>query len=124
MKRREDKKRHIVDAAFKFLDKFGYIAILKDFVQLWYDVKEDNLASADIDSKILSSVSSNMQLKHLQDSENADDQKFLQMMQEVESTLDESASNLVKVSFIAALMAISGLLPAAALTKTLTKAKQ
>ena len=124
LKRREDKTRHVVDAAFKFLEKFGYIFILKDFVQLWYDFKEDKSTLADIDSKILSSVSSNMQLKHLQDSESIDDQKFLLMMQEVESMLNESMSNLVKVSFIATLMAISGLLPANALTKTLTKAKQ
>jgi len=46
------------------------------------------------------------------------------MMQEVDSMLDESTSSMVKMSFIAALMAISSLLPADTLTKTLTKAKQ
>jgi len=25
LKRREDRKQHVVDAAFKFLEKFGYI---------------------------------------------------------------------------------------------------
>ena len=46
------------------------------------------------------------------------------MMKEAESMLDESVSSMVKVSFIAAMMAISSLLPAGALTKTHTKAKQ
>ena len=42
----------------------------------------------------------------------------------MESSLDESASSLVKMSFIAGLMAISSLLPVGALTKQLAKAKQ
>ena len=123
LKRRKDKKQHIVDAAFKFLDKFGYISILKDFVQLKYDIKDDVDALEDADIRILKSVSSNMQLKKLQDSPDADDKKMTAMMQEVESMLNEDASGLVKMSFIAALMAVSSLLPAGALTKNLNKAK-
>ena len=121
-KRRKDIKSHIVDAAFKFLDKFGYIAILKDFMQLHYDIEDNILNYDELDSKILHSVSSNMQLKSLQDSNDEQDKKMLQMMQEVER-LDESVSDNVKISFIASLMAISSLLPANALSKTLAKAK-
>lgn len=124
LKRRENKKRHVVDAAFKFLDKFGYISILKDFIQLKYDIEDDESALENIDGKILKSVSSNMQLKHLQDSNDANDQKFVRMMHEADGMLEENASNLVKISFIAGLMAMSSLLPVNALTKSLTKAKQ
>ena len=123
LKRRNDKKRHVVDAAFKFLDKFGYMQMLKDFTQLKYDV-DDGIDASSIDSKILQSVSSNMQLKHLQDSENSQDRQLASMMQEAEQMLNEDASSLVKLSFIAALMAVSSLLPADALTKNLSKAKQ
>ena len=88
-----------------------------------YDIEDDESAIEDIDGRILKSVSSNMQLKHLQDSEDENDRKMSVMMQEVESMLNEDASGLVKMSFIAALMAVSSLLPAGALTKNLTKAK-
>ena len=123
LKRREDKKRHIVNAAFKFLEKFGYMSILKDFVQLRYDIEADELVIEDIDTRILKSVSNNMQLKHLQDKPE-ENGKILSMMHEVESMLNEDASSLVKMSFIAALMAISSFLPASALTKNLSHAKK
>ena len=124
LKRRQDRKQHVVDAAFKLLDKFGYISILKDFVNLYYAIEDDESAVNNADNIILQSVSNNMQLKHLQDSENENDKKFLSMIQEVDGMLNENVSDLVKMSFIAGLMAISSLLPANALTKTLTKARQ
>lgn len=62
-----------------------------------------------------------MSLKHLQDSEDAVDKQFLSMLQEVDM-LAEDASGLVKMSFIAALMAVSSFIPANALTKSLEKA--
>lgn len=92
-------------------------------MQMQYDIEDDESAIEDIDSRILKSVSSNMQLKYLQDSSDDNDKKMTAMMQEVESMLNEDASGLVKMSFIAALMAISSFLPADALTKNLTKAK-
>ena len=122
MKRQQDRKQHIVDAAFKLLDKFGYISILKDFVNLYHAIENDESAVNDADNIILQSVFNNMQLKHLQDSENENDKKFLSMIQEVDGMLNENVSDLFKMSFIAGLMAISSLLPANALTKTLTKA--
>lgn len=60
-----------------------------------------------------------MSLKHLQDSE---DQEFIKKLEETE--LDEGVSDLVKVSVIAAMMAIPNLLPAAPLAKELSKAKE
>ena len=123
LKRREDKKQHIVDAAFKFLDKFGYISMLKDFVQLHYDIEDGTSTLRNADSTILQSVSANMQLKHLQSSSDEEDKKMLSLMHEADSMLSESASSLMKMSFIAGLMAISSLLPANALSKALSKAK-
>lgn len=120
LKRRKDKRQHVVDAAFKFLEKFGYIQIMKDILEL-YDGKNsgERLSQSYIVDQILASVKSNMSLKHLQDSE---DQQFIQKLKEAEC-LDESVGNLVKVSMVAALMAIPNLLPAASLAKELTKAK-
>lgn len=121
LKRREDRKQHVVDAAFKFLEKFGYIQILKDVIAV-YDKFQNNeeVEDAQLVNTILQSVKDNMSLKHLQDSE---DQEFAQRLQEAES-LDEGVGNLVKVSVIAAMMAIPNLLPAAPLAKELSKAKQ
>lgn len=123
LKRRKDKKQHIVDAAFKFLDKFGYISILKDFVDLNHEVEDGFNDPDEICTRILHSISSNMQLKHLQDSEDERDKKFLNMLQEVD-LLEESAAGLVKLSFITSLMAISSFLPAEALTKNMSQAKK
>lgn len=124
MTRRKDKKRHIVDATFKFFDKFGYVQMLKDFMELHYALKDGECSDEDAVDKILSSVSSNMQLKHLQDSDDEQDLKLMSMIQELDETLAESASGLVKLSVIAGLMAVSGLLPADALQKNLAKAKK
>ena len=121
LKRREDRKQHVVDAAFKFLEKFGYIQILKDMIAV-YDKFQNNeeVEDAQLISTILQSVKDNMSLKHLQDSE---DQEFVQQLQEADS-LDEGVGNLVKVSIVAAMMAIPNLLPAVPLAKELSKAKQ
>lgn len=124
LKRRKDRKQHVVDAAFKFLDKFGYLAIMKDMIQL-YDSKNAGakLSQSYIVSQILASVKENMSLKHLQDTEDEDDKKFLGMIHEADF-LEESVGALVKLSFIAGLMAISSFLPASALTKNLSHAKK
>ena len=121
LKRRKDKKQHIVDAAFKFLEKFGYLQILKDVIKVYDRLQDGEVVKDDeIVDVILQSIKDNMSLKHLQDS---DAQAFVQRLQEVEN-LDEGVSNLVKVSVIAAMMAIPNLLPAASLAKELGKAKQ
>lgn len=40
LKRRDDRRFHIADAAFKFLDKFGYVDILKKFAELSYSEED------------------------------------------------------------------------------------
>ena len=97
--------------------------MLKDFVQLHYDIEDGTSTLRNADSTILQSVSANMQLKHLQSSSDEEDKKMLSLMHEADSMLSESASSLMKMSFIAGLMAISSLLPANALSKALSKAK-
>lgn len=121
LKRRKDRKQLVVDAAFKFLDKFGYVQIMKDLVKL-YDDKNDgaNLSQSYVVSQILTSIKANMSLDHLEDS---DDHEFAKKIQEADG-LDESVGDLVKVSVIAAMMAIPNLLPAAPLARELGKAKQ
>ena len=120
LKRRKDKKQHVVDAAFKFLEKFGYIQIMRDVIKLYDDKNAGaKLSQSYIVDQILASIKANMSLKHLQDSE---DQEFIKKLEETE--LDEGVSDLVKVSVIAAMMAIPNLLPAAPLAKELSKAKE
>lgn len=120
LKRRKDKKQHVVDAAFKFLEKFGYIQIMQDVIKLYDDKNAGaKLSQNYIVNQILASIKVNMSLKHLQDSE---DQEFIKKLEETE--LDEGVSDLVKVSVIAAMMAIPNLLPAAPLAKELSKAKE
>lgn len=116
--RREDKKQHTVDAAFKFLDKFGYISMMKDLVAMYDDLEDGvKIKPAQMFEKILESISSNMQLQHIQDS---DKQKFQCTLNEVEP-LDERIGDLVKTSVLAAMMAIPSLLPAAQLAKQFSK---
>ena len=120
LKRRKDKRQHVVDAAFKFLEKFGYIQIMRDVIKLYDDKNAGaKLSQNYIVNQILASIKVNMSLKHLQDSE---DQEFIKKLEETE--LDEGVGDLVKVSVIAAMMAIPNLLPAAPLAKELSKAKE
>ena len=121
LKRRKDKRQHVVDAAFKLLEKFGYIQIMKDMIELYDDKKAGaKLSQSYIVDQILASIKANMSLKHLQDS---DDQKFISKLEEAEN-LDESARDFISMSVIAGLMAISNLLPAAPLAKQLENAKK
>ena len=121
LKRRKDKRQHVVDAAFKLLEKFGYIQIMKDMIELYDDKKSGTkLSQSYIVGQILASIKANMSLKHLQDS---DDQKFISKLEEAEN-LDESTRDFISMSVIAGLMAISNLLPAAPLAKQLENAKK
>lgn len=117
LKRRKDKKQHVVDAAFKFLDKFGYIAIMKDMIQLYDDKKAGAKLSINyIVSQILASVKENMSLKHLQDSE---DQEFIKKLEEADQLLNESIGKSVSLAAVISLLAIPSILPSDALAADL-----
>ena len=119
LERRKDKKQHIVDAAFKFLEKFGYLQILRDVINIYYMANDGQKILQDqMFDDILKSIKDNISMKNLQDSE---DSEFVKALEEAD--LNESAKDLIRISAIAAMMAISGLLPATALAKELTKAK-
>lgn len=121
LKRRKDKKQMIVDAAFKFLEKFGYIQILKDLSQIYDDFETgEDLSQESTFNLIIDIVKRNISIKQLEDSE---DQEFVQKLIQ-EDQLEESVKDLVRVSVIASLMAISNLLPANALAKELTNANK
>lgn len=57
-KLRFDKTRKIVDAAFKFLEKFGYISILRDYAQLWEKFRDGKISAGSLKDAILKSVDS------------------------------------------------------------------
>lgn len=73
------------------------------------------VSDSDIVDTILASIKENMSLKHLQDSE---DDKFAEMLET--ENLDEGIRDLVKISSIAALLAVPSLLPAKAVERELT----
>lgn len=117
LKRRKDKKQHVVDAAFKFLDKFGYVSIMKDMIQLYDDKKNGaKLSQSYICSQILVSVKENMSLKHLEDSE---DQEFIKKLEEADQLLNEGLGKSISLAAVVSLLAVPSILPRDALAADL-----
>ena len=117
LKRRKDKKQHVVDAAFKFLEKFGYIQIMRDIIKLYDDKKAGaKLSQSYICSQILASVKENMSLKHLQDSE---DQEFIKKLEEADQMLNEGIGKSVSLAAVISLLAVPSILPSDALAADL-----
>ena len=115
---KDDKDWKIADSSFKLLDKFGYLGILRACTQN-LDRFDEDISDIEMALKeVVATIGEKISTQALNDSEST----FLQKLQEVES-LDEDASSLVKMSVIAGMMAISSLLPAASLSKSLSKAK-
>lgn len=117
LKRREDRKQHVVDAAFKFLEKFGYIQIMKDVIQLYDENKSGvKMSQSYIVDRILTSIKDNMSLKHLQDSEDAE---FISMLED--DCLERLDEGLLKTTALAALIAIPSILPSSAIASVMKR---
>ena len=101
LQKRESKKWKIADSAFKLMDKFGYLRILKNFSKMLD--KEDKLSGEDLAEWTVNIVKQTIN---------------------VNESVDESMSSFGKYIMIAALLAIPGLLPQEALAKGLTKIPQ
>ena len=79
MKMRDSKKWKIVDATFKLLDKFGYLAILKDMQQL-LNLSFDKSVAAEAASSIVNSVKSHIgDPEKLADSERIEEKLMLKL---------------------------------------------
>lgn len=106
LKKRSDKKWQTTDAAFKLLDKFGYVSVLKEYLSLSDEIEENkNVDFENIADAIINVIQSNFKTnKMLIDND---------MFDENDETCNESFSDLVKMSVFAGLLAIPGILPAA-----------
>ena len=116
LKRRDDRRFHVADAAFKFLDKFGYIDILKKFAEMSYSEEDGgvDLDQEELFDNVVKIVTNGISTQKLQDSE----------LEGFPIALDESFADASKFMFIASLMAISELLPSTALARELANAKR
>lgn len=116
LKRRDDRRFHVADAAFKFLDKFGYIDILKKFAEMSYSEEDGgvDLDQEELFDNVVKIVTDGISTQKLQDSE----------LEGFPIALDESFADASKFMLIASLMAISELLPSTALAKELANAKR
>ena len=116
LKRRDYRRFHVADAAFKFLDKFGYIDILKKFAEMSYSEEDGgvDLDQEELFDNVVKIVTNGISTQKLQDSE----------LEGFPIALDESFADASKFMFIASLMAISELLPSTALARELANAKR
>ena len=116
MKRRNDRQFHIADSIFKFLDKFGYIDILKKFAELSYNEEDGGVAlqQNELFNTIVKIVSDSISTQQLQDSE----------IEGFPVILDEGLADVSKFAVIAGLMAVAGLLPSSSLAKELASARK
>ena len=103
------------DSAFKLLDKFGYLKLL----QCAAKSTEDNADPEEAAQQFISLVTDKLSSKSLDDSEKT----FIGKLLEMESC-NESMSSMMKLSTIALMMSIGSLLPAQALAKELSNAKE
>lgn len=112
LKMRADEKWHQTDAAFKLLDKFGYVSILKKYCE--FDDYAKETGSIDFDqacSAIIGAVRENFASNaSLNDSEK-------QFFTEVDAELNEDIVSTTRLMALAAALAIPGLIPQNALAK-------
>lgn len=112
LKLRSDKTWHIADAAFKLLDKFGYVSILKTYCEVDDDPKMGLDIAVD---KVIAAVRDNFSNnKSLNDSEK---QFFIEADDELQEQLDEGLGDFAKLMALASLISIPGLIPQQALAK-------
>ena len=114
LKNRDDKDWKIADSAFKLLDKFGYLKVLRQAKDAIANDEQPEEAA----QKIIDIVTDKISSKSLDDSEKV----FIGKLLEVEQQ-NESSSSALKIGAIAAMMSIAGLLPSNALAKELKDAK-
>lgn len=101
---RNDRKWKIADATFKLLDKFGYLAILKQYIELkklldaMSNSNEENEIFDEITASIISTVKDQL----------GNDEKLADSEHE---QLDEGLNTLLPISIIAAALAIPHVLP-------------
>ena len=105
---RDDIDWKIADSTFKLLDKFGYLKVLRQAA----DSISNDEPIEDAAKKIIDTITEKISSKSLDDSEI----EFVGKLLEVEK-YDESMKSMMKMSTIAAIMAIGSFMPTNALAK-------
>lgn len=98
LRMRDSRKWKVADSAFKLMDKFGYLRILKNFSKMKENI--DGYSATDAAECVMSVVGASMN---------------------VEQAVDESMGSLVKSMLIAAILSFGGILSQDALAKELSK---
>jgi hypothetical protein len=108
LKFRSSRKWKIADAAFKLFDKYGYMAIMKQFIEDYKLISGSRVVDEEVVEDILQTVKN-----YISNAEKLAEKELYE-----DEQLDEGA---VANVAIAALLAIPGLLPEEALAKELDK---
>lgn len=111
LSKRSSRKWKIADSAFKLLDKFGYLAILRDMTSSWESIQDNNSNKYNIINTLIQSFDKNL---NMNPNINENDRTIFS------AHLDESLSkNMSVIALIASILAIPQILPAKTLEKNL-----
>jgi len=109
---RASRKWKVADSAFKLLDKFGYLGILREFTKCYEEIQDGESDMRDAVDRIVDVVQNNI----MQNPELVNTNKLLETELEGESLKD-----LGKLAAIVSLLAIPGVTNAKMLTRNLEK---
>ena len=114
IKFRNSKEWKIADSAFKLLDKFGYLRILKTISKCSEELELGNITTDTIATTILSVINDNLKT-------NQSLNELDSCLMENDENVDEGVKDIAKYMTIASLLAIPSILPQDALAKNLSK---
>lgn len=104
---RTSRKWHIADTTFKLFDKYGYLAILKQFIEDFKLMSETNTVDEEIVNDLITTVK-----KYIGNADKLMDSEFY------EAELNEGVKEVVSAGLLAALLAVPGILPAKTVQKS------
>lgn len=106
---RASKKWKIADSAFKLLDKFGYLAILKELTVCWQEYNEEKINIDEVTGRVISIIQKSF-------SQNTN------ITEDMKSVLNESNwKNRATIAAIISMLFCSGVVNAAKLERTVVK---
>ena len=108
---RTSRKWHIADTAFKLFDKYGYLAILKSFIQIFDVMSSSELTDIEACDNIVKEVRD-----YIGNADKLMDSEFYESVKQV----DEGAKEVISASLLAALLAVPGILPAKTAQKAIS----
>ena len=105
----------IADSAFKLLDKFGYLRILRTISKCSEELELGNITTDTIANTVISVINDN-----LKSNENLNEMDSCLMEDDCEN-IDEGVKDIAKYTVIASLLAIPNIIPQDALARDLSK---